>query len=188
VSAGPGKDSLIFDTGPLETFAFADEPAWSALWGGFGSRMHRTDAVVDEIARKIRRQETFLEKVTIALWPAAPIDLSDDESRHTIDTLRERLRREGDLPTQHVGEAATILAARRCGGIAVIDDSTVQASLAPRQWVWSGPWICSRTCCVEAVCPAPMAGPPGDACAATHASPEIDRSTLCPPVCGLHRL
>jgi hypothetical protein len=122
VSAGPGKDSLIFDTGPLETFAFADEPAWSALWSGFGSRMHRTDAVVDEIARKIRRYETFLEKVTIALWPGAPIDLSDDESQHMIDTLRERLRREGDSPTQHVGEAATILAARRCGGIAVIDD------------------------------------------------------------------
>jgi hypothetical protein len=142
------------------------------LWGGFGSRMHRTDAVVDEIARKIRRQETFLEKVTIALWPAAPIDLSDDESRHTIDTLRERLRREGDLPTQHVGEAATILAARRCGESRSLTISTVQASLARRQWVWSGPWICSRTCCVEAVCPAPMAGPPGDACAAIHASPR----------------
>jgi hypothetical protein len=188
VAAGPGKDSLIFDTGPLETFAFADEPAWSALWSGFGSRMHRTDAVVDEIARKIRRHETFLEKVTIGLWPAAPIDLSDDESQHTIDTLRERLRREGDSPMKHVGEAATILAARRCGGIAVIDDFD-GASLARAEAVRV---VRTRDLLKNLLRGGRLSCADGWSTwrrMRSHSRlPEIDRSDLCPPACGLHRL
>ena len=122
MASRPDSPLLIFDAGPLETFAAAGDPAWHAFWGRYGQRARWTDAVRDEVEGRIRRGRPWLTRVRTTLGASA-IDLSADASQTEIDAVRERIRRENDPSTFHVGEAATIVAAAHLGAVAVIDDA-----------------------------------------------------------------
>lgn len=177
---------LISDTGVLETFAAAGDVAWRAFWLHYRDRVHWTDAVRDEVRLRIRSGETSLIKVQRAPWPAA-IDLSTPEDQAEVDAMRERLRRENDPPTKHVGEAATIVAALHTGAVAAIDDAdgytlakTSGLKVVRGLELMIAVVNADGLTCHEAwEAYARMRG---------HSRlPDIPRSQLCPPACGRHR-
>lgn len=180
-------DALLADTGALVTIAAGGDPIWHAFWARFGGRVWCTDAVKEELDRRVDRiGETWLRRVR-GTMTRRTIGLKEDADLREIEELRSRLAREGDPPTMHIGEASTIVAVRRWGGIAVIDDRD-GFTLAKSVGIRAVRWLDLFKVIIQAdelTCSEAWAG---FRRMRQHARlPDLPRRELCPPACGRHR-
>lgn len=109
----------MFDAGPLSAFArvgrldlLAARYTGKALW---------TLEVRDEIERGAARFPA-LGEIPRAGWLGDPVRMTDPADLLEIEHLRRALGGTAEQPLRHLGEAATLVLARREGATAVLDD------------------------------------------------------------------
>lgn len=115
---------MVFDASPLLTFGCSDKHALYCVGQIYGAAARWAAAVRDEV--RYRRSQSGWECAQQALnaaWLPAPDDLDAPHDLVEIEGLRQRFVRAGDGPRQHLGEAASIVLARRLQLPVALDDS-----------------------------------------------------------------
>lgn len=88
-----------------------------------------------EVQDEIRRGDTshpLLGELLRAEWLGDPIRMTEPAELMAIERIRWALGGTDARPDRHRGEAATIVAAERLGGVAVLDDRDARALAAAR--------------------------------------------------------
>lgn len=112
-------DRFVFDAGPLS--AFARVGRLDLLQARYGGRALWTVEVRDEIQRGAARFASVGE-ILKAEWLGQPIRTTDPADLLEIEHLRRALGGTAQQPLRHLGEAATLVLARREGATAVLHD------------------------------------------------------------------
>jgi len=113
------SDRFIFDSSPLSAFARAGR--LDLLAGRYADRAMWTVEVRAEIARGSKAYPP-LRGVLAARWLGDPVRLTDPADLQEIQRIRWALGGKSSRPRQHLGEASTIVLARREDAVAVLDD------------------------------------------------------------------
>src|ERR1700693_6183266 len=115
---------MVFDTGPLLTFACSNKAAFQAVGRIYGPNARWCAAVRDEIAHKSQQREWECgRQVLRAGWlPRPPVPLDTPADLTDVENVRQALVRRDDGPRKHVGEAASIVLAQRLQDAVVLDD------------------------------------------------------------------
>ncbi len=109
----------MFDAGPLS--AFARVGRLDLLAGRYAGRALWTVEVREEIQRGTARFPSLGEALR-ADWLGTPVRMTDPMDLLEIERLRRALGGTGEEPLRHLGEAATLVLARREAATAVLDD------------------------------------------------------------------
>jgi hypothetical protein len=107
------KPPIFFDADVLLSFA-VDPHALHILGRRFGERGRWTVAVREEIVRLARRQPPHPQAPAVLRgtgWLGTPERTENEEELRSVESIRERLARDGDHPRQHLGEATCIVLA-----------------------------------------------------------------------------
>lgn len=123
---------LVFDSGPLITMACSSGEFLRAVGDLVGDRARWADAVKSEVTYKAGQLRfACASQVLRAPWLGDPVELSSDADLREIEEVRLRLARAADGPLTHLGEAASIVLARRLerSGL-VMDDRDARALAA----------------------------------------------------------
>lgn len=110
---------LVFDTGPLS--AFTREGRLDILQHRYTGRAVWTVEVRAELSRGVARVSE-LQDVLDADWLGEPVRMTDPAELQEVERVRWALGGTPSQPLRHLGEAATIVLARRLGSVAVLDD------------------------------------------------------------------
>ncbi len=115
---------MVFDTGPLLTFACSNSSAFNALGRLYGANAIWCAAVRDEITHKSRQSgwECLRQVLRVAWLSGRAVELNEPDDLADIEDVRQVFVRQYDGPRKHVGEAASIVLARRRGLPVVLDD------------------------------------------------------------------
>ncbi len=113
------SDWLIFDSSPLSAFARAGR--LDLLAGRYADRAMWTVEVRAEIERGSKAYPP-LRGVLDAQWLGEPVRLTGPADLQEIERIRWALGGRSSRPRQHLGEASTIVLARRTSAVAVLDD------------------------------------------------------------------
>jgi hypothetical protein len=181
---------VVFDTGPLITFACSNSAAFQAIGRIYGAQATWCAAVRDEIADKAQQpQHICCRQVLRANWlPHQPVALDTPQDLHDIEDVRQVFVRRDDGPRKHLGEAASIVLARRLSLPVVIDDQdaanyaraieglTVYRTLN----LLLGILEANEVSCADG-------WETYRRMTAVSALPTVRRSELCPSSCGRHR-
>jgi predicted nucleic acid-binding protein len=112
-------DRFVFDAGPL--LAFARVRRLDLLEARYAGRALWTVEVRDEIQRALASIPP-LGGILRADWLGEPVRMTDPADLVEIERLRRALGGTAEQPLRHLGEAATLVLARREGATAVLDD------------------------------------------------------------------
>jgi predicted nucleic acid-binding protein len=110
---------FVFDTGPLS--AFARVGRLDVLAARYWGRALWAVEVREEIRRGAVRFP-WLDEILSAGWLADAVRMTDPADLLEIERLRRALGGRGEQPPRHLGEAATLVLARREAATAVLDD------------------------------------------------------------------
>jgi hypothetical protein len=115
---------VVFDAGPLLTLSCSNSAAFHAVGKIYGTDATWTAAVRDEVADKSRLREWECgRQILRASWlPNPPVALDDPADLTEIEDVRQVFVRAEDGPRKHLGEAASIVLARRSKLPVVLDD------------------------------------------------------------------
>lgn len=113
------SDRFVFDSSPLSAFARAG--GLDLLARRYAGRAIWTVEVRVEIERGLGAHPE-LWAVLDAEWLGEPVRLTDPAELHEIERIRWALGGRPFQPLQHLGEASTMVLARRKGWVAVLDD------------------------------------------------------------------
>ena len=180
---------MVFDSSPLMTLACSNKSVFYAVGKVYGSKAQWCSAVKDEIVDKCTHPRwECARQVLRASWLPAAVALDQPQDLEEIEDVRMVFVREGDGPYKHLGEAASIVLARRLHVGVVIDDQDavnyarlrenlpvhrtldlLLGVLEAREVSCDDGWTTYQRMRKAAFLP------------------QLDRSSLCPTVCGRHR-
>src|SRR6266851_7233514 len=114
---------MVFDSSPLMTLACSNKDAFNAVGKVYGAYARWCAAVRDEVTDKSKDVRWHCARQVLrAPWLPKAADLDEPHDLEEIEDVRMALVRDGDGPYKHLGEAASIVLARRERSAVVLDD------------------------------------------------------------------
>ena len=171
------------------TLACSNKNVLYAVGKVYGGAAQWCAAVRDEITHKCTLpQWQCARQVLRASWLPAPVPLDEPQDLEEIEDVRMVFVRAGDGPYRHLGEAASIVLARRMHIEVVLDDqdafnyARLREGLTVRRTLdlLTGVLEAGEVSCDEGWATY-------EKMTRVASLPNLGRSSLCPSVCGQHR-